>query len=604
MLCKGRPMDEHLCERILELTGARAISSVELIQPLWNNYGTLSRAHLVGAVRGAVIVKHIQVPAEVTHPRGFASSISRDRKLRSYSVEATWYQRYNAALGEGARTPRCLAAFEERGERVIVLEDLQEAGYTERPWTLNAEGMSVALGWLARFHAHFLGVEGDGLWEAGTYWHLKTRPEELANIEGTRLHALASFLDACLRKGGFPTLVHGDAKLANFLFTADQSDVAAVDFQYVGVGAAMKDVSYFIGSCLSGPECEQREGELLDLYFDALRRALPEAVDAAALEHEWRALYPFAWADFQRFMLGWSPGHRKLSAYSDVTSERVMDALWLELASAAREACLEAGRYIQSQRGRPFEVGSKGLAGRASDVVTEIDLQAQRIILSILAPSIERYDLGVLAEEGEHDDTRLHKHAFWTIDPLDGTQYYIDGAPGYATSIALVSQSGESLLAAVYDPVHDALYEAVRGQGVTLNGDAFVDPVDSEDASKGMTWLGDRSLPSYPYFPQVKAHFDLRFCGGAVRNALQLLNTPQSIYAKPPKRAKSGCAIWDLAAVALLVEERGGSARTFHGERLSLNRPESVFFNDIGFVLSGEGVDIEALLGRLEALVE
>ena len=59
----------------------------------------------------------------------------------------------------------------------------------------------------------------------------------------------------------------------------------------------------------------------------------------------------------------------------------------------------------------------------------------------------------MLAEEGLQDIGRLEKHAFWTMDPLDGTQFFIEGAPGYSTSIALVSRSGKPLVAAVYDPV-------------------------------------------------------------------------------------------------------------------------------------------------------
>ena len=82
------------------------------------------------------------------------------------------------------------------------------------------------------------------------------------------------------------------------------------------------------------------------------------------------------------------------------------------------------------------------MSTRASDVVTEIDIQAQSIILERLKGTIDRYDLGLLAEEGESDDSRLQKHAFWTVDPLDGTQYFVEGRSGYATSIALVTKSG------------------------------------------------------------------------------------------------------------------------------------------------------------------
>ena len=588
-------MQDHLRSRILDLTQADAIASTELIQPLWNNYGTLSRVHLRGGDHASVIVKHIQIPDQLGHPRGFASSISRDRKVRSYQVETHWYQHQNNQMPDTSPTPKCLDSFAEGGELFLLLEDLCTRGFDRVLYDTSWSEIGVVLRWLAHFHAQFLGDSGEGLWPSGTYWHLQTRPEELDNINGSRLHRFASLLDARLRCGGFSTLVHGDAKLANFLFSQDHRQVAAVDFQYVGRGAAMKDVAYFVGSCLSGPECERREDDLLSVYFDALRSCLPASVDATALEIEWRSMYPVAWADFQRFMMGWSPGHRKLTDYSDATTDRALDQITDELVDAAREACLAAGRFIQNNRDRPLEVGSKGFESRAADVVTEIDIQAQAIILDALASSIDRYDLGVLAEEGQHDDSRLKKHAFWTIDPLDGTQYFIEGKPGYSTSIALVSQSGEPILAVVYDPVQGDLYEAVSGKGVTLNGRPIPVCTGRERGLDDTTWFADRSLPTYPYFPQVDAQFNVRFVGGAVLNGLQLLTEPNSVYIKATKKAQSGCAIWDLAAVALMVGEHSGAVRTYSGEPLHLNRHESVFFNDVGFVFASPDVDQEAL---------
>ncbi len=595
-------MQTHVRDRILRLTQADAISRVECIQPLWNHYGTLSRVILEGGECASVIVKHIQFPAEVSHPRGFNSDISRRRKVRSYAVEMHWYQNQNTQLSDRAATPRCLDAFTESGELFLLLEDLSTRGLGQVLYAVSWEEFTVVLRWLASFHARFLGDAGEGLWSSGTYWHLDTRPEELANISGTRMHDFAGLLDARLRCGEYPTLVHGDAKLANFLFSEDHAEVGAVDFQYVGRGAAMKDVAYFAGSCMSGPECERQEAALLDVYFEALRDQLPDTVDAEALETEWRALYPVAWADFERFMMGWSPGHRKLTEYSDATTDRALDAVTDELLAAAREACLAAGRFIEDNRNRPLEVGSKGFDSRASDVVTQIDLEAQAIILDILEPTIARYDLGVLAEEGLQDDSRLKKHAFWTVDPLDGTQFFIEGTPGYSTSIALVSRSGRPLVAAVYDPVNDLLYEAVRGRGVTLNGEA-IPRSDTGSMGDGPTiWLADRSLPSYPYYEGVKAQYSIRYVGGAVLNALQLLTVPNSVYAKATKASQSGCAIWDLAAVVLMIEERGGGVRTYNGETLSLNRDHSVFFNDIGFAMACPDINIEVFLRDLERL--
>jgi len=592
-------MQPHLRTRILQLTQAAAIDRSEIIQPLWNNYGTLSRIYLVGGAHASVIVKHIKIPNQLGHPRGFASSISRRRKIRSYEVETHWYQHLNPDIPEGSPSPRCLDSFSEGGELFLLLEDLATRGFDQALDSTSWTEISVVLRWLAHFHAHFLGSSVEGLWPCGTYWHLETRPEELANIEGTRLHTFASLLDARLRCGGYPTLVHGDAKLANFLFSKDRSQVAAVDFQYVGGGAAMKDLAYFVGSCLSGGECAEREAELLEAYFSEIRVVLPAEVDAEALESEWRSLYPVAWADFERFMLGWSPGHRKLSSYSEASTQRAIDEISNELMSAAREACLAAGRFIQENRDRPLETQSKGFESQAADIVTDIDLAAQAIILDILKPSIKRYDLGVLAEEGEQDESRLDKHAFWTIDPLDGTQYFLEGKRGYATSIALVSQSGQAILGLVYDPVHENLYEVVAGQGVLLNGMPIPPPTRTQGPTR---WFADRSLMHHADFAQYKDRFDLHFVGGAVTNGLQLLTEANSIYLKAPKAALGGCAIWDLAAVTLMLSECSGTVQTYDGSKLNLNRPQSPYFNDLGLALASADLDLEALLSEIKTI--
>ena len=92
----------------------------------------------------------------------------------------------------------------------------------------------------------------------------------------------------------------------------------------------MKDLAYFVGSCFDEHECERREPEVLDRYFAELGSALDTvgaSVDAAAVEAEWRALYPLAWTDFSRFLQGWSPGHWKLHAYSRRLEREVLATL-------------------------------------------------------------------------------------------------------------------------------------------------------------------------------------------------------------------------------------------------------------------------------------
>jgi hypothetical protein len=83
---------------------------------------------------------------------------------------------------------------------MFLLEDLDAAGFSRRV-RRNPEPAALdrCLAWLAAFHARFLGVPPEGLWKSGTYWHLATRPDELAAIEDRDLREAAPILDARLR---------------------------------------------------------------------------------------------------------------------------------------------------------------------------------------------------------------------------------------------------------------------------------------------------------------------------------------------------------------------------------------------------------------------
>ncbi len=310
-------MNNHFKSIILQSTRASSLVEKEIIQELWSGYGKIIRVALENAPIESVVVKHVQLPRNNCHPRGWNTDIGHQRKLKSYEVETTWYNIYSKA--SMARLPKCFAIERKDDEVLIVLEDLDKAGFPLRKQNIEWKDIDRCLEWLAQFHASYLGKVPDGLWDVGTYWHLETRPQELEVLEDNPLKNAAAAIDKKLNNCSFKTFVHGDAKLANFCFSKN-GQVAGVDFQYVGGGCGMKDVTYFIGSCLNESDCERLESKILDTYFTHLHKALGKINEA--LENEWRSLYRVAWADFHRFLKGWSPGHWKINSYSErITAE-------------------------------------------------------------------------------------------------------------------------------------------------------------------------------------------------------------------------------------------------------------------------------------------
>ena len=263
------------------------------------------------------------------------------------------------------------------------------------------------------------------------------------------------------------------------------------------------------------------------------------------------------------------------------------------LTREASQAALEAGEIIRSHQNRDVEVLHKeGGDTYASQVVTEVDRKAQDAILQVLGPTCEELELAVLTEESEDDHGRLEKDFFWCIDPMDGTLPFIRREPGYSVSIGLVAKDGSPRIGVVYDPVHDVLWQATKGEGILRNGEPWTLDVSSEE----LTFTYDRSFADHPERDRVLQELEdyahsiglkklvaTQF-GGAVINACHALENGPGCHFKFAKPQEGGGSLWDYAATACLFEEAGAVVSDVHGQPLDLNRSDSTFMNHRGAV--------------------
>ncbi|MBS3953910.1 MAG: inositol monophosphatase [Methylomicrobium sp.] len=279
------------------------------------------------------------------------------------------------------------------------------------------------------------------------------------------------------------------------------------------------------------------------------------------------------------------------------------------LSQCAISAAYQAGRLIAEKSYHPITVNTKqGGESLASQVVTEVDHLSQDIILQILLPTCERFDLALLSEERPDNRQRLEKDYFWCIDPLDGTLPFIESIPGYAVSIALVSRDGEAHLGVIYDPVEQTLYHAIKGHGAFCNSKPLklnaIDPA----LDQKLTFITDRSFADFPLFDTVRNELDviagdlshagsvLLLQGGAAMNACQVLEESAACYFKFPKPQPGGGSVWDYAATACLFREAGAVACDIEGNPLPLNGPDSTYMNHCGVIYASHSELAERII--------
>lgn len=232
----------------------------------------------------------------------------------------------------------------------------------------------------------------------------------------------------------------------------------------------------------------------------------------------------------------------------------------------ARLAAEEAGKCLIRRFGKTNQISKKG----EIDLVTEADLQSEKRILDIIGGSFP--DDSILAEEtGKQENIKEHT---WIIDPLDGTTNFAHGFPFFAVSIAL-QVKGEIVLGIVYNPCLKEHFEAVKGQGSSLNGKAIKvsenRELDSSLLATGFPYsIREDSEQVIGLLKKilVKAQGVRRAGAAAIDMCYVAAGRLDGFW-------EQGLKPWDTAAGSLIVQEAGGKISDYSGE------PYNPFQNNI-----------------------
>lgn len=130
----------------------------------------------------------------------------------------------------------------------------------------------------------------------------------------------------------------------------------------------------------------------------------------------------------------------------------------LQLAS---DLARRAGERIMHhyRRCNGVQIDYKG--GDTSNPVTAADLDANTLIVQGLHDAFP--DDAILAEESPDSGQRQERRRLWCVDPLDGTQEFINRNGEFVVMIGLAID-GEACLGVIYQPTTDDLFWGGAGQ--------------------------------------------------------------------------------------------------------------------------------------------
>lgn len=240
----------------------------------------------------------------------------------------------------------------------------------------------------------------------------------------------------------------------------------------------------------------------------------------------------------------------------------------------------QAGEQLKTFYAKSVEIHIKA----DKTPVTEADLFVSQFVieqLNRLTP-----DIPVLSEESRHIPLveRQKWQEYWIIDPLDGTQQFIDRTDQFSVIIALMQQN-RPVLGVIHAPILAKTYYATKASGAFLleNGNTISLTQKTENTLKNnRLTVAIGTSNSQKIINSVNAPYQVDF----------LKYGSSSLKAGLVAEGKADCYIrlgdtgeWDTAAAEVLLAESGGTIFDLNFAPLTYNQRET--FINPHFVMVG-----------------
>lgn len=259
----------------------------------------------------------------------------------------------------------------------------------------------------------------------------------------------------------------------------------------------------------------------------------------------------------------------------------------------------QAGDLILDFYAKGFEIEEKLGIDNFLEPVTIADRLSSKLIVEGLQKTFP--EDGILSEE-EIDDAknRTSKNRVWMIDPIDGTQGFVDKNGDFAVQIGL-AENGEPILGVVLLPFHNLLYFAEKGKG------AFM--VENNSSPKQL-YVSAKTNFSEMNLAVSRNHLSPKMSVVTKDLGIGKVVHRGSVGLKIGLIAQQICDLyihlsphtkfWDTCAPQIILEEAGGKLTDLFGEKIRYDLPDVQNHNG---VLATNSKSHEKIVSELKPLL-
>jgi 3'(2'), 5'-bisphosphate nucleotidase len=225
------------------------------------------------------------------------------------------------------------------------------------------------------------------------------------------------------------------------------------------------------------------------------------------------------------------------------------------------DAIVHAGDKIREIYDTDFEVSKKD----DNSPITKADLESNKILRSIL----EKSGIPILSEEDMDDKSRLNSDKIWIVDPLDGTQDFVNRTGEFTILVGLV-ENHVPVMGLVYLPIKKILYFAEKGMGAfcyDLNKWEKISVRNVKEISSCLALVSRHHLSGKER--KILDHLGITNMTtiGSTLKVMEISSGRGDIYLTTTNKMSQ----WDTCASNCIISEAGGKMTDISGNKLIYN---------------------------------